>query len=68
MSEISEKWELIKDTVRNEYELSDISFDTWIKPLRFYDVCDNTVVIMIPSEASHALNYINTSFEWQMPI
>ncbi|MCR5117331.1 MAG: chromosomal replication initiator protein DnaA [Lachnospiraceae bacterium] len=63
MSEISEKWELIKDTVRNEYELSDISFDTWIKPLRFYDVCDNTVVIMIPSEASHALNYINTRYK-----
>ena len=63
MSEISEKWELIKETVRNEYELSDISFDTWIKPLNFYDVCDNTVVIMIPSEASHALNYINTRYK-----
>ena len=63
MSEISEKWEFIKDTVRKEYELSEISFNTWIKPLKFHGIEDNAVVIIIPSEASHALNYINTRYK-----
>ena len=43
MSEISEKWDLIKETVRNEYDISNVSFDTWIVPLKFYeekDTCD----------------------------
>ena len=63
MSEISEKWEFIKDTVRKEYELSEISFNTWIKPLKFHGIEDNAVIIIIPSEASHALNYINTRYK-----
>lgn len=63
MSEISEKWEFIKDSIRNEYELTEISFNTWIKPLKFYGVEGDTVIIMIPSETSHALNYINSRYK-----
>lgn len=63
MSEISEKWEFIKDTIRKEYELSEISYNTWIKPLKFHGVDNNTVVIIIPSDASPALNYINNKYK-----
>ena len=48
MDSIKKKWDEIKETVRKEYELTDVSYDTWIKPLRFYDVKENTVIIMIP--------------------
>ena len=47
MDSIKKKWDEIKETVRKEYELTDVSYDTWIKPLRFYDVKENTVIIMI---------------------
>ena len=35
MESISKKWDEIKETLRKEYELSDISFATWIEPLNF---------------------------------
>lgn len=59
---ISKKWDEIKETLRKEYGLSGISFATWIEPLNFYDVKDNIVTILIPSDQAHALNYINSKY------
>lgn len=33
MDKILEKWDEILQTVKTEHDVSDISFDTWIKPL-----------------------------------
>ena len=63
MDSIKEKWDEIKETIRNEYELTDVSYDTWIKPLSFYDVKENVVIIMIPSDQAHALNYISSKYK-----
>lgn len=63
MDFMKEKWEEIKETIRKEYELTDVSYDTWIKPLSFYDVKDNEVIIMIPSDQAHALNYISSKYK-----
>ncbi len=63
MDPIKENWNLIKETLRKEYELSDISYSTWIAPLGFYQVKDNVVTIMIPSDQSHALNYISSKYK-----
>ena len=62
MESISKKWNEIKETLRKEYELSDISFSTWIEPLNFYEVKDNIVTILIPSDQAHALNYITSKY------
>ena len=62
MDSIKENWNLIKETLRHEYELSDISYTTWIAPLDFYQVKDNVVTIMIPSDQSHALSYISSKY------
>ncbi len=63
MDSIKKKWDESKETVRKEYELTDVSYDTWIKPLSFYDVEDNVVIIMIPSDQAHALNYISSKYK-----
>lgn len=63
LSSIKKKWEEIKETVRKEYELTDVSFDTWVKPLSFHEVKQDTVVIMIPSDQAHALNYISSKYK-----
>lgn len=63
MDSIKEKWDEIKETIRKEYELTDVSYDTWIKPLSFYDVNENVVIIMIPSDQAHALNYISSKYK-----
>ena len=59
---IRENWDLIKETLRKEYDLSDISYNTWIKPLTFHQVKDDVVTIMIPSDQAHALNYISSKY------
>ena len=61
---LSANWESIKDTVRIEYDLSDVSFDTWIRPLIFHDIDveKNTVTILIPSDQANMLKYISSKF------
>ena len=63
MDFIKENWELIKDTLRTEYDLSDISYNTWVKPLSFHSVKDDIVTIMIPSDQAHALKYISSKYK-----
>lgn len=63
MDSIKDNWELIKETLRKEYDLSDISYSTWIAPLNFYQEKDNIVTILIPSDQSHALNYISNKYK-----
>ena len=63
MDLIKEQWEHIKETVKKEYDLSDISYNTWIAPLKLYKVENDTVIIIIPSDKAHALNYITNKYE-----
>ena len=60
---IKEQWNEIKETVRREYSLSNISFDTWIAPLEPNCVIDNVVYILIPNDKSNAFTYINTKYK-----
>lgn len=44
-NKITEKWEEIKQTCKNEYDIIEISYNIWIKPLEIYDVIDHTIYI-----------------------
>ena len=63
MDFIKQSWELIKETLKKEYSLSEISYSTWVAPLKCYEVKDDVVVILIPSDQAHALNYINNKYK-----
>lgn len=63
MDFIKENWDLIKETLRTEYDLSDISYNTWVKPLNFHSEKDDIVTIMIPSDQAHALKYISSKYK-----
>ena len=58
MDKIIEKWDEILNTVKREYEISDVSFDTWIRPLEVFAIEGNTLYILVPSEQM-ALTYIS---------
>ena len=51
-------WESIKNTIKSEAGITDISYKTWIDPLTVYGFENNTVKILIPSDNSIALSYI----------
>ena len=63
MDSIKDNWDLIKETLRKEYELSDIAYSTWIAPLNFYQVENDVITILIPSNQSHFLNYISNKYK-----
>ena len=60
MDEIVKNWEKIKDIVKQELELSETSYEAWIKPMQIGKIVDNT--IFIPCEDSLHLNYINKKY------
>ena len=51
----------ILNTVKQEYEISDVSFDTWIRPLEVFAIEGNTLYILVPSEQM-ALSYISKKY------
>ncbi|SES07315.1 chromosomal replication initiator protein DnaA [Lachnobacterium bovis] len=61
MDKILDKWNEILNTVKSEYEISDVSFDTWLRPLEPYGIMDNTLYILVPSEPM-ALGYISKKY------
>lgn len=63
MDLIKEQWENIKDTVRREYNLTDISYSTWIEPLEMHYVKDTTVYIVIPTDKASAFSYISSKYK-----
>ncbi len=63
MEEIKKNWTTIKDIIRREYTLSDISYKTWVEPLDYYNVEDDVVNIVVPSSQAHMLNYISSKYK-----
>ena len=62
MQLIMEKWDEILGTVKEEHELSDVSFNTWLKPLKVYGVENNKLYIIVPSEQMGGISYITKRY------
>ena len=60
MNEVKEKWPEIIEHLRVEHELLNISFNTWIKPLKVYDVIDDTAYILVNKDSS--VEYIDKKY------
>jgi chromosomal replication initiator protein len=61
VDKVIEKWDEILETVKKEHEISDVSFDTWMRPLKVFAVEGNTLYILVPSEQM-ALSYIQKKY------
>ena len=61
MEKVIEKWNDILNTVKIEHDISDISFDTWMRPLDVYAVEGSVLYILAPFEPM-ALNYIQKKY------
>ena len=68
MHEIETRWKEIKEAVRNERELSDVAYNTWIAPLEIFKVENNVVIILIPSYQIHSLDYISKKFKFDFKV
>ena len=67
MELLKEKWEEILYIVKVEHELSDISFKTWLQPLKIHSVSDNIVTILVPSEQM-GIDYITKKYMFPIKV
>ena len=54
------KWVEIIEYLKVEHDLSNVSFTTWICPLKVYDVIDDTVIILVNTNSS--VEYIEKKY------
>ena len=66
MNEVKEKWPEIIEHLRVEHELLNVSFNTWIKPLKVYDVIDDTAYILVNKDSS--VEYIDKKYRLPLMI
>ena len=51
MNLVQEKWDEIIHKLKIEYDILDVSFKTWILPLKVCEVKDSTIFIIVPLKA-----------------
>ena len=51
MNLVKEKWDDIIQKLKIEYDIYDVSFKTWILPLKVHEETDSTISIIAPSRA-----------------
>ena len=67
MDHILEKWDLILTTVKTEHDISDVSFNTWIKPLELFGIKEDTLYILVPSDQM-TLNYVSKRYNLPLKV
>ena len=50
MEELKQKWDIILETLKDHFEIQDISFKTWIKPIQIYSVVGNKITLLISGD------------------
>ncbi len=58
---IREKWPEILNTLKQEHDISDVSFKTWLLPLEVKAVEGDTIIIVVPEETI-GLQYIKKKY------
>ncbi|MDO4633523.1 MAG: chromosomal replication initiator protein DnaA [Eubacteriales bacterium] len=60
MNAIEQNWDAILHHVMTEHEISPVSFETWLQPLKVYSVQDNVVTLLVDQQMK--LNYIKKKY------
>lgn len=70
MNILEDKWDEILLSVKEEYEIADISFKTWLKPLEIFSVEGDTLYLLFPSEETDqiSLNYISKKYSLPLKV
>ena len=67
MNLIYEKWDEILEYMRTDLEMTTLSFNTWIKPLKIHSLENNLLRILV--EMDGAVEYLekNTRYIFRVP-
>ena len=63
LDDLKEKWPEILDLFKQEYDIADVSFKTWILPLEVESFENNMITLVFPGESGKTgLQYINKKY------
>lgn len=67
---IQEKWDDVLESLKNEHDISDVSFRTWLLPLRVFSVTDDLITIMIDDKliGSDSINFIKRKYSLPLKV
>ncbi len=64
---LMEKWDDVLLYLKEEHDVSDVSFETWLKPLKVYDFTkDHIVKLIVPDQIF--LNYIRKKYNFLLKV
>ena len=67
MEVVEEKWADILENVHQEYEVSDVAFKAWLKPLTIFQIEGNTISILVPN-GQMSIEYIQKKYTIQLKV
>lgn len=62
LEKILEKWDDILLNIKEEHDITDVSYKTWLLPLKPYSVDKNILTIIVPDDLF--LNYVKKKYEF----
>ena len=61
---LKENWDAIKDTLKENYDISKVSYDTWIVPMEIHNVDNDQVYILADTKGiPNILDYIKKKYK-----
>ncbi len=68
LEQLKSQWEAILLHLREEYDVSEPSYDAWLLPLKPYAVENNTVKIFVPDSNPYCVTIIKKRYEKQLQV
>lgn len=63
------QWSEILQKLKKEYDIMDVSYETWLKPLEVFAVENDTLYILFPQDTNQmSLNYISKRYELPLKV
>ena len=60
LKKLQEKWDDILNYLKKEHEISDVSFNTWLLPLKLYSYENDTLYLLVPEK--EFLTYVKKKY------
>lgn len=63
----AETWKEILESVKEEFDITPVTYRTWLEPLTVYEVKSNTIVILV-NTGQMGIDYISKKFMFPLKV
>ncbi|MBQ7680440.1 MAG: chromosomal replication initiator protein DnaA, partial [Butyrivibrio sp.] len=60
---MEDNWENLLTRIRQDADMTDIAYHTWLEPLKVHDLRDGVVIVCVPSDNRIVLSYIEGHYQ-----